>query len=231
MRTVHIANENDFAALLSELTGRKVTASTSEELCALCESIVPDVIPEYKAKPERIYGYRSCSYAPSVHIAISKKNAHVMDELFRSLDRVDIDEEIYYLDDEVYEPYPSIEDCPTDRVRFTFIPWSMADLPAILSATAAKLSELGEDADLIVNFFFPDKDGTIINEKGERWTDVDPALIWEIRNGEIKQPNAKMVIFGDDLGLLLFHGCTTLADIPIADWKRLFGVEFEVEFH
>ena len=230
MRTVRIEKETDFATLLSELFGKKATASSSEELRALCESFVPAVLPEYKENIEDFYGYRPCSYAPAVHIAISKKNAHALDALFRSL-AVDIDEEIYYLDDEEYEPYPSIEACPTDRVHFTFILGSMAELPAILTATAAKLAELGEDADLIVNLLFPDKDGTIINGKGERWEGVDPALVWELRGGEIKQPNAKMVIFGDDLGLLLFHGCTTLADMPIADWKRLFGVEFEVEFH
>ena len=230
MRTVHIANENDFAALLSELFGKKANASTSEELRALCESFVPAVLPQYKDRIDHFYGHRSCSYAPAVHIAISKKNAPALDELFRTFE-VDLDEDDYYLDDEIYEPYPSIEDCPTDRVHFTFILYSMADLPEILSATAAKLAELGEDTDLIVNLLFPDKDGTIINDRGERWTGVDPALVWELRNGEIKRPNAKMVIFGDDLGLLLLHGCTTLADMPIADWKRLFGVEFEVEFH
>ena len=60
-------------------------------------------------------------------------------------------------------------------------------------------------------------------EDGTR-EDYDPSLTWKISKGEIKNPNAKIIIFGDKKWQVLYHGYTLLADMPIVDWKRLLNV-------
>ena len=57
----------------------------------------------------------------------------------------------------------------------------------------------------------------------------DPALVWEIRDGKVKNPNAKIVIFGADRDALVYYGYNLVANVLEASWKQLFNVDIVVE--
>jgi hypothetical protein len=97
-----------------------------------------------------------------------------------------------------------------------------------LNTTLEKLSELGEDVDFLLNYLVPMSEGAIEYENGEREVG-DPSLVWEIRDGKVKNPNAKIVIFGADRDALVYYGYTLVANVLEASWKRLFNVDIVVE--
>ena len=225
MRTIFIKNENDYATLLSELSGLNLSATNSKELIEACKAAEPILMADMEIKdPMRC---RDACYAPTVHIRISKKNAHAMDDFFKNYE-VDLDDDYHYQDIKEYEWHDTIEECPTDIIDFTFVFWDLKKFDKFIHDVAEKLKELGEDTDLDLNFIFPESDGAMEYEDGTR-EDYDPSLTWKISKGEIKNPNAKIIIFGDKKWQVLYHGYTLLADMPIADWKRLFNVDIVVE--
>ena len=81
MRTICINNENDYASLLSELCGKTFVVKDSHELCKACEEAAPLLCGKTMDDIE----CRDPRYAPTVHIAISKKNAHAMDAFFKEI--------------------------------------------------------------------------------------------------------------------------------------------------
>ena len=101
---------------------------------------------------------------------------------------------------EEYEQHEEIEDCPTDTVDINFVICDLAKLDEIISTMAEKLDVLGEDANVSLNFIFPEGQGTFLNNEGAIIDNSrDPSLIWEIRNGNVIKPDFRMVIFGDDI--------------------------------
>ena len=103
MRTSKITNENDYASLLSELSGLKLIANNKEELIAVCKVAelirMADQEIEVFKDPMRC---RDACYAPTVHIKISGANAHAMKEFFKNYE-VDLDDDYHYQDTEGYE--------------------------------------------------------------------------------------------------------------------------------
>ena len=228
MKTIFINNENDYASILSELSGLNLTATNSKELIEACKAAEPIMMADMEIEefkdPMRC---RDASYAPTVHIRISKKNAHAMDDFFKNYE-VDLDDDYHYQDTKEYEWHDTIDECPTDIIDFTFIFWDLKKFDKFIHDVAKKLKELGEDTELDLNFIFPESDGAMEYEDGTR-EDYDPSLTWKITNGEIKNPNAKIIIFGSKKWQVLYHGYTLLSDMPIADWKRLWNVDIVVE--
>ena len=228
MKTIFINNENDYATILSELSGLNLTATNSKELIEACKAAEPIMMADMEIEefkdPMRC---RDACYAPTVHIRISKANAHAMDDFFKNYE-VDLDDDYHYQDTNEYEWHDTIEECPTDIIDFTFVFWDLKKFDKFIRDVAEKLKELGEDTELDLNFIFPESDGAMEYEDGTR-EDYDPSLTWKITNGEIKNPNAKIIIFGSKKWQVLYHGYTLLADMPIADWKRLWNVDIVVE--
>ena len=229
MRTIKITNENDYASLLSELSGLNLTANNKDELVAACKAAEPILMADQEIEVFKDpFRCREASYAPTVHIRISKANAHAMDDFFKNYD-IDLDNDYIYQDTENYEWHDTIEECPTDIIDFTFIFWPLEKFDKFIHDVAEKLKEVGEDTEMDLNFIFPEDDGAMEYEDGTR-EEFDPSLTWKFSGGEIKNPNAKIIIFGDKKWQVLFHGYTLLADMPIADWKRLWNVDIVVEF-
>lgn len=228
MKTIFINNENDYATILSELSGLNLTATNSKELIEACKAAEPIMMADMEIEefkdPMRC---RNACYDPTVHIRISKANAHAMDDFFKNYE-VDLDDDYHYQDTNEYEWHDTIEECPTDIIDFTFVFWDLKKFDKFIHDVAEKLKELGEDTELDLNFIFPESDGAMEYEDGTR-EDYDPSLTWKITNGEIKNPNAKIIIFGSKKWQVLYHGYTLLADMPIADWKRLWNVDIVVE--
>ena len=228
MKTIFINNENDYATILSELSGLNLTATNSKELIEACKAAEPIMMADMEIEefkdPMRC---RDACYAPTVHIRISKANAHAMDDFFKNYE-VDLDDDYHYQDTNEYEWHDTIEECPTDIIDFTFVFWDLKKFDKFIHDVAEKLKELGEDTELDLNFIFPESDGAMEYEDGTR-EDYDPSLTWKITNGEIKNPNAKIIIFGSKKWQVLYHGYTLLSDMPIADWKRLWNVDIVVE--
>ena len=228
MKTIFINNENDYATILSELSGLNLTATNSKELVEACKAAEPIMMADMEIEefkdPMRC---RDASYAPTVHIRISKANAHAMDDFFKNYE-VDLDDDYHYQDIKEYEWHDTIEECPTDIIDFTFVFWDLKKFDKFIHDVAEKLKALGEDTELDLNFIFPESDGAMEYEDGTR-EDYDPSLTWKITNGEIKNPNAKIIIFGSKKWQVLYHGYTLLSDMPIADWKRLWNVDIVVE--
>ena len=223
MRTIFIKNENDYASFISELCGKTFVAKDSRELCKACEEAAPILCGKTM---DDVASYREPLYAPTVHIAISKKNAHAIDAFFKEKDRTRDD--YLYLDTAEYEAYDSIDAVPTDKVDFSFVVDDLAEIEKLIGDVAAKLSELGEDADFLLNYLVPMREGAIEYENGEREVG-DPALVWEIRDGKVKNPNAKIVIFGADRDALVYYGYNLVANVLEASWKQLFNVDIVVE--
>jgi ABC-type amino acid transport substrate-binding protein len=71
-------------------------------------------------------------------------------------------------------------------------------------------------------------EGAIEYENGEREVG-DPSLVWEIRDGQVKNPNAKIIIFGSDREALLYYGSILVPNVLEAEWKRIFNVAVTVE--
>ena len=151
-----------------------------------------------------------------------------MDKFFKEkgYDRLS---DYWYLDSVEHDEYDSIDEVPTDKVDITFVFEYLNKFDEFIHDVADKLKELGEDTEMDLNFIFPEGDGAMEYEDGTR-EDYDPSLTWKFTNGEIKNPNAKIIIFGDKTWQGLYHGYTLLADRPIADWKRLCNVDIAVEF-
>ena len=228
MKTIFINNENDYATILSELSGLNLTATNSKELIEACKAAEPIMMADMEIEefkdPMRC---RDACYAPTVHIRISKANAHAMDDFFKNYE-VDLDDDYHYQDTKEYEWHDTIEECPTDIIDFTFVFWDLKKFDKFIHDVEKTLKEFGEDTELDLNFIFPESDGAMEYEDGTR-EDYDPSLTWKITNGEIKNPNAKIIIFGDKKWQVLYHGYTLLADMPIADWKRLCNIDIVVE--
>ena len=227
MRTIKITTENDYAALVSELTGKNATANCGAELRKICEDAIP-LLWKNRTEDDLIRWY-DASYAPTVIIRLNKKNAHALDEFLRNY-------EISLMDDYIYnsledgEIYDSIEECPGDKVDISFILFDLSVLNKLLEDVAGKLSELNEDADVLLTFLFPKDDGAFVYTNGAR-ENGNCSLVWEITDGKIKNLNSKMIILGDDFRSILYHGIFLLAETSIADWKRLFNVDIEVEIN
>ena len=224
MKTIIINNANDYAFIISELSGKNFTAKDGHELSRLCEVAAPIICDR---TIDAISAYRDPSYAPAVHIDISKKNAHAMDDFFKTwgCDRYS---DYLYLDAVEHDVYDSIDDVPSDKVDFTFVVYDLTELEKLIEDVAQKLSELGEDTDFLLNYLVPDGEGAIEYENGERAVG-DPALIWEIRDGKVKNPNAKIIIFGSNHEAFLYYGSILVPNVLGADWKRLWNVDIVVE--
>ena len=228
MKTIKITNENDYAQIFSKRCGCHCAAKSKNALTHLCEDLIPAVSERFTSLDELVSAWGT-SYAPNVHIEVSKKNAKVISGLVETYEIV-IDD-LTYLDSEEYEQHEEIEDCPTNTVDINFVICDLAKLDEIISVVAGKLDVLGEDANVSLNFIFPEGQGTFLNNEGTIIDNSrDPSLIWKIRNGNVIKPDSRMVIFGDDIDNILYYGCHLFRDISVADWKNLFGVEIEVGF-
>jgi hypothetical protein len=223
MNTI-VNNANDYASIISELTGKNHFAITDRDLCKVCEEAAPILCDR---TIDAISAYREPCYAPTVHIAISKKNSYAMDDFFKAIG-CDRYSDYCYLDAVEYDEYDSIDDVPSDKVDFTFIIDDLSKLETLINDVAKKLSELGEDTDFILNYLVPMDEGAIEYENGEREVG-DPSLVWEIRDGQVKNPNAKIVIFGSDREALLYYGSILVPNVLEAEWKRIFNVDVTVE--
>ena len=116
MRTICINNENDYASLLSELCGKTFVVKDSSELYKVCEEAAPLLCGKTMDDIE----CRDPRYAPTVHIAISKKNAHAMDAFFKE-NVCNGYNDYLYLDTMEYEVYDSVDAVPSDKVDFSFV--------------------------------------------------------------------------------------------------------------
>ncbi len=223
MNTI-INNANDYASIISELTGKNYFAITGRDLCKICEEAAPILCDR---TIDAISAYREPCHAPTVHIAISKKNSYAMDDFFKAIG-CDRYSDYCYLDAVEYDEYDSIDDVPSDKVDFTFVIEDLSKLEKLINDVAKKLSELDEDTDFILNYLVPMDEGAIEYENGEREVG-DPSLVWEIRDGQVKNPNAKIIIFGSDREALLYYGSILVPNVLEAEWKRIFNVDVTVE--
>ena len=225
MRTITINNENDFATIISEFCGKTFTANSREELRTVCEKAAP-ILWDNRTM-DYIVDYHDPSYAPTVHIHISKKNAYEMDKFFKNYD-INSNWDYNYLDTDRYEEHQTIEECPTEDVDFSFVFWDLNRLENFVNDIAKKLKTLDEDTNFALNFIFPEGDGAIEYKDGTR-DDWDPSLIWKIRKGEVETPNCKMIMFGKYPTEVLYHCYTLFEELSIADWRSKFDVEFVIE--
>ena len=224
MKTIFINNENDYTSIISELSGKNYSVQNACELCEVCKEVAPLLCGKTL---DAISAYREPCYAPTVHIEISKKNAYAMDDFFKNYE-MDLNNDYLYLDTENYECHDTIEACHTEKVDFTFVIDDLTVLEKLISDVAQKLLELGENADFALNYLVPMDEGAIEYENGKREVG-DPSLIWEIREGKVKNPNAKVIIFGANREALLYYGSTLVPNVLGAEWKRVFNVDIAIE--
>lgn len=228
MNTIKITNENDYAQIFSKRCGCHCAAKSKNALTHLCEDLIPAVSERFTSLDELVSAWGT-SYAPNAHIEVGKNNAKAISELVEAYDTA-IDD-LMYLDTEEYEQHEEIEDCPTDKVDINFVICDLAKLDEIIYAVASKLGTLDEDADVSLNFIFPEGEGSFFDKEGVVIDNSrDPSLVWKIRGGKVTKPDCRMVIFGDDIDNILYYGCHLFTDFSVFDWKNVFGVEIEVGF-